>query len=78
MICLVLKMVDDRRVMYDRFSDKSAHSTEWVQIANDFLNLAFVGGHRDVKCACKKCQNYRFLSHDDIQVHLCKVGFMPN
>jgi hypothetical protein len=19
-----------------------------------------------------------FLSHDDIQIHLCKVGFMPN
>jgi hypothetical protein len=27
---LVLKMADDRRAMYDGFSKKSGHSTEWV------------------------------------------------
>jgi hypothetical protein len=30
-------MVDDRREMYDGFIDKSAHSTEWVQITKDFM-----------------------------------------
>jgi hypothetical protein len=51
-------------VMYNRFNDKGAHSIERVQIANDFWNLAFA---RHVA----KCQ-------DDIQLHLCKVGFMSN
>jgi hypothetical protein len=53
LVCLVLKMVNDRRVIYDRFSVRGAHSTEWVQITKDFLNLAFVGGHHVAKCPCK-------------------------
>ena len=64
--------------MYDGFSDKGAHSTDWVRIAKDFLNLAFTGGRHVAKCPCKKCGNYRLLSQDDIQVHLAKEEFMPN
>ena len=71
-------MADGRRAMYDGFSDKGAHSTEWVQIAKDFLNLAFTGGRRVAKCPCKKCGNYKLLSQDDMQAHLAKEGFMPN
>jgi hypothetical protein len=55
-------MVEDRRVMYDEFSEKSGHSTEWVQIIKDFLNQAFVGGRCVAKFLCKICQNYRFLT----------------
>jgi hypothetical protein len=47
-------MTDDRRVMYHGFSYKGAHPTEWVWIAKNFLNLAFGGGHRVVKCSCRK------------------------
>jgi hypothetical protein len=71
-------MTNDRRTMYNRFSDKGAHSIERVQITNDFLNLAFAGGHHVAKLLRKKCWNYRFLSRDDIHLHLCKVGFMLN
>jgi hypothetical protein len=71
-------MADDRRVMYHGFSYKGAHPTKWVWIAKNFLNLAFAGGHRVAKCSCKKYQNYRFLSQDDIQLHLYKVRFMSN
>jgi hypothetical protein len=59
-------MVEDRRVMYDEFSEKSGHSTEWVQIIKDFLNQAFVGGRCVAKFLCKICQNYRFLTWDEV------------
>jgi hypothetical protein len=37
LFCLVFKMADNGKVMYDIFSKKSDHSTEWVQIIKDFL-----------------------------------------
>jgi hypothetical protein len=43
-----LKMAEDRRVMYDRFSDKGAHSAKWFEIAKNFLKLIFAGDHREV------------------------------
>jgi hypothetical protein len=71
-------MADDRRVMYDRFYKKSGHSAEWVQIVKEFLNQAFAGYRRVAKCPCTICRNYRFLNQDEVQVHLCQEGFMPN
>jgi hypothetical protein len=78
LLYLVLKIAKDRRVMYDRFSEKDGHSTEWVQIVKDFLNQAFPGGRCVVKCSCKICRNYTFLTQDEVQVHLCNKGSMPN
>jgi hypothetical protein len=46
---MVLKMTNDRRAIYDRFSDKCAHSTEWFEIAKNFLKLAFAGDRREAK-----------------------------
>jgi hypothetical protein len=51
----VLKMVEDRQMMYDRFSDKGAHSTGWFEVAKNFLKLAFGGDHREAKCPCNRC-----------------------
>jgi hypothetical protein len=48
--------------MYDRFSDKGAHSTEWSEIAKNFLKLAFAGDRRKAKCLCNRCRNRRILS----------------
>jgi hypothetical protein len=39
-------MVDDQRTMYDRFSGKGAHPTEWFEITKNFLKLAFAGDQR--------------------------------
>jgi hypothetical protein len=55
-------MANDRRAMDVVFSDKGANPNEWVQIARDFLNLAFAGSHCVVKFPSKKCQNYQFVS----------------
>jgi hypothetical protein len=45
-----LKMGEERRMMYDRFNDKGAHSTEWFEVAKNFLKLAFAGDRREAKC----------------------------
>jgi hypothetical protein len=71
-------MAKDRRTMYNGFSEKGGHSIEWVPIIKDFLNQAFPGGRHVAKCPCKICCNYRFLTQDEVQVHLRKKGFMPN
>jgi hypothetical protein len=70
-------MAEDRRVMYDRFSEKGDHSIEWVPIIKDFLNQAFAGGHHAGKFPFKICQNYKFLTQDEVQLHLCKKWFRP-
>jgi hypothetical protein len=64
--------------MYDRFSDKGAHSAKWFEIMKNFLKLAFAGDHHEVKCLCNKCQNRRILSEYEISDHISKHGFMSN
>jgi hypothetical protein len=71
-------MGDDRRPMYDRLSDKGAHSAEWFEITKNFLKLAFPGDYREAKCPCNRCQNRRMLSEYEIFVHIAKQGFMPS
>jgi hypothetical protein len=53
-------MFEDRRAMYDRFSEKGGHSTKWVQIVKDFLNQVFPGGHHVVKCLAKIVETTSF------------------
>jgi hypothetical protein len=74
----VLKMAEDRRAMYDRFSDKGAHSAQWFGIAKNFLKLAFAGDHRKAKCMCNRYQNKRVLSEYEMSGHIDKHRFMPN
>jgi hypothetical protein len=71
-------MADDRRAMYDGFSDKGAHSAEWFQIAKEFLKLAFAGGCREAMCSCNRCCNRRILPEYEISGHIAKKEFMPD
>jgi hypothetical protein len=71
-------MVDDRRAMYDGFSDKGVHSTEWVWIIKEFLKVAFAGGHHEASYPCSMYENKRMLSKYEMFVHLDKNGFMSN
>jgi hypothetical protein len=71
-------MAEDRRAMYEGFSDKGAHSAEWFEIAKNFLKLAFVGDHREAKCPCNRYLNKRMLSEYEMSGHIAKHGFMPN
>jgi hypothetical protein len=71
-------MADDPRAMYDRLSDKGAHSTEWFEIAKNFLKLDFVVDRREAKHSCNRCQNRRMLSEYEMFGHIAKHGFIPN
>jgi hypothetical protein len=55
-------MADERRAMYDGFSDTGKHSAEWVRITKEFLKLAFAGVHHEASCPCSRCENRRMLS----------------
>jgi hypothetical protein len=74
----VLKMVDDRQAMYDKFSDKGAHSVKWFEITKNFLKLAFAGDRHEAKCSCNRYQNRRMMSEYEMYGHIAKHGFMPN
>jgi cytidine deaminase len=64
--------------MYDKSSDKGAHSTKWFEIAKNFLKLAFTGDRREVKCPCSRCRNRKMLSEYKMSDHIAKHGFMLN
>jgi hypothetical protein len=74
----VLKMAEDRQTVYDKFSDKGEHSTEWFEVVKNLLKLAFAGDHREVKCLCNRCQNRRILSEYEMSDHIVKHRFMSD
>jgi hypothetical protein len=71
-------MADERRAMYDGFSDTGKHSVEWVHITKEFVMFAFAGGRREVSCPCSRCENRRMLSEYEMSTHLSKKGFTSN
>jgi hypothetical protein len=64
--------------MYDGFSDKGARSTEWFEITNNFLKLAFAMIIVEAKCPCNRCWNTRMLSEYEMSDHIAKNRFMSN
>ncbi|WVZ52091.1 LOW QUALITY PROTEIN: hypothetical protein U9M48_003183 [Paspalum notatum var. saurae] len=80
--CLTLehrsRQSDDRRAMYDGWRSDGAHSKEWAQITNAFLNHAFAGPARVVLYPCCLCVNHDYHHKEQVKEHLCKYGFMPN
>jgi hypothetical protein len=64
--------------MYDRFSDTSKHSTEWIRSTNEFLKLAFTGVRREGSCPCSRYENRTMLSKYEMSAHLAKKEFMSN
>jgi hypothetical protein len=71
-------MVEDRWAMYDGFSDKGAHSTEWFEIAKNFVKLAFAGVRREAKYQCNRCRNRMMLFEYVMSGHIAKHRFMLN
>jgi hypothetical protein len=65
-------------VIYDRFSDKGAHSAKWFEVAKNFLNLACAGDPHEAKCPRNRCQNRRMLSEYEMFGYIAKHGFMLN
>jgi hypothetical protein len=65
-------MADERRAMYDEFSDTVN------TMMKEFLKLAFVGGHHEVSCPCNRCEYRRMFSKYEMSAHLAKKEFMSN
>jgi hypothetical protein len=65
-------------VMHDGYGDKGAHSAEWVEVAKNFLKLAFTGDCCEAKCPCNRCRNRTMLSEYEMSGHIAKHEFMPN
>jgi hypothetical protein len=71
-------MANDRQVMYDGFSDKSVHSTEWFKIAKNFLKLASAGDRHEVNCPCNRCRYRRMLSEYEMSDYIAKHIFISS
>jgi hypothetical protein len=71
-------MADERRAMYDGFSDTFKYFAEWVRITKVFLKLASAGSHREASCPCSRCENRMMLSEYEMPAHFAKKGFMSN
>jgi hypothetical protein len=60
---LLTNMGDDRKWMYGGWKNNGAHSREWVDKANKFIEHAFsLSNTRIVRCPCNKYRNG--LCHD--------------
>jgi len=69
-------MGDDRSAMYSGWREGGGHTREWGEITKAFLQHAFAGKARVVECPCEERGNHRYFPKDDVQLHLCKFGFM--
>jgi hypothetical protein len=64
--------------MYDGWRNNGAHSREWVDNTNKFIEHAFsLSNTKIARCPCSKCRNG--LSHDkkNVSIHICRFGYMP-
>ena len=71
-------MVVDRSAMYSGWRDDGGHTAEWGEITNAFVRHAFASGAIVVKCPCSRCRNFKLMHDNEVQLHLCKYGFMPD
>jgi hypothetical protein len=75
MLCISFNSIEnghDCLAMYNRFSDKGAHSIECFEITKNFLKLAFVGDRREAKFPFNKCWNGRMLFEYEMSGHIAK------
>jgi hypothetical protein len=64
--------------MCSGWKKSGAHTTEWMNKTQEFINRAFsrrldVG----VKCQCSRCRNALCEDKRSLTMHLCKFGFIP-
>jgi hypothetical protein len=71
-------MVDqDRGWMYGDWKKSGAHTTEWMNKTEEFIDRAFSRPPDEgVKCPCSICRNAPRQDKMTLTLHLCKFGFM--
>lgn len=76
-------MRPDRAWMYNRLQpSKRGFTTEFLKGIDEFLQFArtqldFTSGGK-IRCPCSKCRNRWFIDVDNVKLHLCKKGFLPD
>jgi hypothetical protein len=69
-------MGDNRRWMYDGWKRNGAHTNEWWDKTNDFIERAFsLATTEKIRCPCVKCQNARCFDKVILTKHLIQNGF---
>jgi hypothetical protein len=73
-------MVDeDRGWMYSGLKKSGAHTREWMNKTQKFINCVFsLPINRGVKCTCITCRNTLCEDKRTLTLHICKFGFMPD
>jgi hypothetical protein len=74
------RMADQGRGwMYDGWKKSGAHTTEWMNKTQEFIDCAFSGSPDEgVKCPCSRCRNTLRQDKMTLTLHLCKFGFIPD
>jgi hypothetical protein len=72
-------MTDEgREWMYDGWKKSEAHTREWMNKTQEFIDRAFsVPPNQGVKCPCSRCRNTLHEEKRMSTLHHCKFGFMP-
>lgn len=68
--------------MYARKEQNGLLNHEFIAGLDIFINFTwskptFMGGSK-IKCSCMRCSNQKYLSVDEVKLHLLKQGFKPN
>jgi hypothetical protein len=69
-------MGDDRWWMYIGWKRNGAHTDEWWEKTDDFIECAFsLVTTEKIRCPCVKCQNARCFNTVILTKHLVRNGF---
>jgi hypothetical protein len=74
------RMTDEgREWMYDGWKKSGAHTREWMNKTQEFIDRAFfVPANQDVNCPCSRCRNILCEDKRTLTLHLYKFGFMSD
>jgi hypothetical protein len=72
-------MAEGRGWMYGGWKKGGAHTKEWMNKTQKFIDCAFsLSNNHDVKCPCNRCRNVICEDKRILKLHLFKVGFMSD
>jgi hypothetical protein len=63
--------------MYDGWRKNGAHSREWVDKTNKFIERAFSLSNTEItRCPYNKCRNGLSYNKKKASIHICRFGYM--
>jgi hypothetical protein len=76
--CFDSRMAKDRGWMYSGWKKGGAHTKEWMNKTQEFIDRTFfLSNNHGVKCPYSRCRNTICEDKMTLTLHLCMVGFMP-